>query len=127
MLLNFSNHPSAEWSEEQYSTAQSLFGSILDIPFPVVDPHATTEHIVSVAKESLHHILQHKPQAVHIMGEMTLVVAVVGLLQQAGVMCVASTTKRSVTELPTGEKQSWFEFVQFRAYPLLFADKRSLL
>ena len=36
-FINFSNHPSLKWSEEQYKAA-SCYGEIFDVDFPMVDP-----------------------------------------------------------------------------------------
>ncbi|WP_392436663.1 hypothetical protein ACF3N7_06555 [Cruoricaptor ignavus] len=68
--------------------------------------------------EKIRKMLQTKEDAVHIMGELTFVVAMLRLLQDSGVRCVASTTVRSVEETEQGVKQSRFQFVKFREYPL---------
>lgn len=39
MLLNLSNHPSSLWCDEQKKAAETLFGEIVDLPFPQVDPN----------------------------------------------------------------------------------------
>lgn len=39
MLLNLSNHPSSLWCDEQIKAAETLFGEIVDLPFPQVDPN----------------------------------------------------------------------------------------
>jgi hypothetical protein len=56
-----------------------------------------------------------KPDAVHIMGEMTFTFALVNLLKEVGIKCIASTTKRNVEEID-GKHVSTFQFVQFREY-----------
>ncbi len=40
-FLNLSNHPSAAWNADQLAAAQKL-GSVVDLPFPVVTPSATS-------------------------------------------------------------------------------------
>lgn len=121
MLINLSNHPSENWPEEQISTAVEMFGSVEDLPFPAVPPEASTEEVVKLAEsfvEKIRKMLQTKEDAVHIMGELTFVVALVRLLQDNAIRCVASTTVRSVEETEQGVKQSRFQFVKFREYPL---------
>ncbi len=59
---------------------------------------------------------------VHLMGEMTFVVALVGLLQKAGIEVVCSTTERVVLAEHEGKKTMQFRFVQFRAYPFLLSN-----
>ncbi|SHI73443.1 hypothetical protein SAMN05443429_1041 [Cruoricaptor ignavus] len=121
MLLNLSNHPSANWPEEQISAAVEMFGSVKDLPFPAIPPEASTEEVVKLAEsyaEKIRKMLQTKEDAVHIMGELTFVVAMLRLLQDNAIRCVASTTVRSVEETEQGVKQSRFQFVKFREYPL---------
>ena len=55
-------------------------------------------------------------QAVHVMGEMTFVYQFVHLMTEQGVLCVASTTKRIVTNQANNTKTAKFEFIQFREY-----------
>lgn len=38
------------------------------------------------------------------------------LLEKRGILCVASTTERIVTENPDGSKTTVFRFIQFRPY-----------
>ena len=117
IFINLSNHPSSGWSGEQLSAARS-FGEIMDMAFPMVDPHDTADGISLLARECVEHILeQGDPDSltVHIMGEMTLTYSIVAALTRLGVRCVASTTERIVTEVD-GKKVSEFHFVQFREY-----------
>lgn len=37
MIINFSNHPSDKWGDDQTRVAVSDFGHILDLKFPTVD------------------------------------------------------------------------------------------
>lgn len=38
LLINFTNHPSNLWSEEQKTAALQKWSEIIDIPFPMVSP-----------------------------------------------------------------------------------------
>ncbi len=119
MLINLSNHPSAVWPEVQRAAAREQFGEIEDWAFPNISPHATAEEVSHLAEDYFWRITQvtPRPQAVHLMGEMTFTFALVRRLLAAGVRCIASTTERDVVE-QEGVKTSRFRFVQFRDYVL---------
>jgi hypothetical protein len=129
MLLNLSNHPSVNWSKEQLNAAQTQYGGVVDMPFPPISPEATTDEVIELAKTYARKVVLHTPlmptassllsetvSAVHLMGEMTFVVALVRLLLEAGIEVVCSTTQRTVLEESDGKKTTQFAFVQFRAY-----------
>ena len=127
MLLNLSNHPSAQWAEGQKKTALDLFGRVADIPFPAIDPDADDDVIKNLAMEyaslCLKTLAEQKQEdetdAIHIMGELTFCFALVSLLQKGGITCIASTTRRIAQENKKGKKVSVFNFVKFRPYPNL--------
>jgi len=122
MLINLSNHPSVNWSEEQYKTAVEQFGCVVDLPFPVVDPDGDESYIEALADEYESKVLEmaaDEPITVHLMGEMTLTFALILRLQAQGITCVASTTRRVTSEFPDGRKESLFQFVKFRKYEIL--------
>lgn len=119
MFINLSNHPSANWSAEQKDTAEKLYGEIIDLPFPVVDPAGDEEYIASLADDYCRIILDLSdgmPVTVHLMGEMTLTFALIQRLLAEDIPCVASTTERVTNETPDGRKESFFKFIQFRKY-----------
>lgn len=123
MLINLSNHPSKKWQSNQLELAQKNFGSIVDLPFPEVFPTADQDFVASLALDyfsRITHILDeccNEPQqnAVHVQGEFTLTFQLVTLLKKSGIKCIASTSKRDVTE-ENGKKIIVFRFVQFREY-----------
>jgi len=45
MLLNLSNHALNTWSNKQVEAAEKLYGKIIDIPFPKVNPNADENEI----------------------------------------------------------------------------------
>lgn len=119
MLINLSNHPSGQWGEYQIETAKQLYGSIVDIPFPIVDPNGDEEYICSMAKDYCRRILDissEKIVTVHVMGEMTLTMSIVSMLKKNGVTCIASTTERCSKTQHNGKTISVFRFVRFRRY-----------
>mgnify|MGYP000786074826 CR=1 FL=1 len=63
MLINFTNHPSAQWSAEQTAAAQ-VYGKVIDLAFPAINP-ATNEAVLdSLATVYADHILHLSPDAV---------------------------------------------------------------
>jgi len=125
MLINLSNHPSANWSEQQIEAAKEQFGNIKDLPFPQIDPSANPFQVAKMAENYFNRIrkmfndagiITLANSAVHIMGELTFCHVLIGLLHKKGYKCVASTTERSIIEEKDGRKTAQFTFVQFREY-----------
>ena len=117
LLINVSNHPSVQWTGDQWSAACDRFGTVYDIAHPDIDPGASTETIQEMTGDVVQRIRQMDPDAVHVMGEQTFCFALIVQLQQAGYRCMASTTERRVTEQDDGRRTYQFQFVQFRDYP----------
>lgn len=115
MLLNLSNHPSANWPHGQWNTAIEQFGSVQDLPFPQINPNANADEIEQLAEEYETKVRLLNPSAIHIMGEMTFTYKLVNRLKAIGISCIASTTERT-TEEENGTKTSVFKFVRFRSY-----------
>jgi hypothetical protein len=117
MFINFTNHPSENWSEKQL-TAARRYGEIVDLSFPIIEPTFTKEDILLLVKESSDVILGIKDDdtVVHVMGEMTFTYNLVNALKELGITCLASTTERNTVMTPDGKKISEFKFVQFREY-----------
>lgn len=123
MLINLSNHPSEKWQKKQIIAAE-VYGVVSDLPFPSIDPFASIDDISEQADQYSGEILsllkgQTGTSAVHLMGELTFCYALVHKLQQNGIKCIASTTKRLVTE-NGNSKTVEFNFCRFREYPDLF-------
>lgn len=121
MLINLSNHPQTEWSVLQLQEAQKQFGSIIDFGFPAIDPLANTDTVVKIADEFVTKILlllqdAGSHRAVHIMGEHTFVFSVVKRLQQKGVCCIASASRRQTEQLGNETRTVRFDFIRFREY-----------
>lgn len=116
MLINLSNHNVKEWQEEQLRQGKELYGEIVDMPFPAIDPHGDEQYIKKLAKEYLIQILEKKPSAVHIQGEFTFTYCLVTLLKQNNIKCIASTTERVVKYNEDGSRTYYFKFVRFREY-----------
>lgn len=118
VFINFTNHPIAQWSEEQLRAAEQI-GELMEIPFPLVSPEATAEEVGKMADEQVKGIVRMADghsATVHIAGEHTLTFAIVTRLRAKGIKCVASTTYRSTVQLPDGTEIRDFNFIQFREY-----------
>ncbi len=120
MLINFTNHPSVQWSEGQKKAAE-MYGEIVDLPFPDVDPMWDSEKIKEIAaifeKKVCHLLIQDKNgrNAVHLMGELTLCYELIKRLQKMGIQCIASTSRRN-TITNRNSKITEFNFCRFREY-----------
>ena len=118
LFINFSNHPSTQWSQEQLDAANK-FGEIIDLPFPNIDEKLDTASIHRLAEtyvKKINELTGNQPCTVHAMGEMTFTFYVVSRLKTFGYKCVASSTVRDVVFLPNGSKQVAFHFSRFREY-----------
>jgi hypothetical protein len=119
MLINFSNHPYSEWSDQQKEAAL-IYGRCIDIDFPDIDPSYDTDAIEQLSNGYLEKILNYKKDdtelVIHIMGEMTFTFCLVKKLQSYGMRCIASCAKREVTVTDDGVKHTVFNFERFRDY-----------
>ena len=117
MLINFSNHPSAQWGAEQMEAARA-YGEVEDVYFPVVAPEMSAAEVNKLADEYADMLLNLYGSSVtiHVMGEMTFTFMVITRLKELGIKCVASTTERKTTYNDDGTKVSEFQFVKFREY-----------
>ena len=50
MFINYSNHPSAGWMDDQKNAASMEYGSIVDVPFPAVPVGYTSDDIRQLAE-----------------------------------------------------------------------------
>ncbi|MEJ5301946.1 MAG: CRISPR-associated protein [Bacteroidales bacterium] len=122
MLINLSNHPSTQWDENQINQAKNLYGNVIDLSFPFIDPDGDEEYIRNLTEEYFEKIMEisknHSSNlAVHLMGEMTFAFQLAAKLLKNNIACIASTTERSVVE-NQNTKISKFRFVRFRRYDL---------
>lgn len=117
-FINFSNHPSSGWGNKQRAAALELGTEIIDIPFPQVDPMATSEEIDALVKECVEKIMTHNPSTVMCQGEFRVACRTGIALKELGVLPVVGTTvRRSVESVDptTGEvtKKLVFNFEKF--------------
>ena len=118
MFINHTNHLSQYWSHAQL-TAACEYGDILDLPFPSVDPQASSSEVLELAQEYAGRIIALHPSAVLCQGEFVYSHALVERLLAAGITVLAATSERVVEEFyhnGINEKRIDFQFVQFREY-----------
>lgn len=118
MFINFSNHNSSSWSDEQI-TAAKAYGNIEDLSFPSIDPKATKEDIQNLAVLYVNKIMSLSPACVMCQGEFCFSYAVINLLKERGIQVVAACSERVVQEEKIGnetKRVSIFKFIQFREY-----------
>ena len=113
-FVNFTNHPSEKWDDNQIRAAKE-FGGIVDISFPDVPPELKHDEISKMADSCVTEILRHEPSAVLCQGEFTLCFAVVEKLKAEEIPVFAACTKRIVEE-KGDSKIVKFMFEGFRRY-----------
>ena len=120
VFVNFSNHPSSRWSEEQLKVAGQQYGEIVDVPFPSLDPCMDERAIAEIGEDCIEKILKLSPCAVMCQGEFTLTFYVVNRLINKGISCVSACSERSSVEVMQEDgsvrKESLFLFRGFRKY-----------
>ena len=124
MLINFTNHPSDRWTDDQKNCAIELYGTVTDLPFPPVPTGAGASDVIAMADGIIDKILEMKAEspetfAVMAQGEFTLTYAVVSRLKGMGITVVSAVSERVVTEqVENGEvrKTALFRFAGFREY-----------
>ncbi len=117
-FINLSNHPSAAWGADQLAAA-AQYGTIVDVPFPNIDPTLSTEEVGNLAAEYCEKILAYGTPAVMCQGEFCFSYAIVGMLKAHGCKVMAGCSERNVEEvMENGQlvKKAIFHFVQFREY-----------
>ena len=58
IFINFSNHPSDRWSNEQKKAALN-YGEIIDIPFPSVDSNGDESYIKETGNKMIERIMSY--------------------------------------------------------------------
>ncbi len=129
MLINLSNHPQTNWSEKQLKAANNQFGDIVDVQFPNIEPSATSQEVHTLAREYFLHCMEiakgynisPKYMIIHIMGEMTFLVAFYKAnLAFANATMIASTTERIKEKVKNADGttsiKTTFNFCGFREY-----------
>lgn len=118
VFINHTNHPSSAWTSNQLRAAE-IFGKVMDIPFPDIDPEWDEEKVISLAQENCKIIIELQPAAVLCQGEFTYCHTLICLLKADGIKVLAACSKRETKEWEENGKnikKTIFNFVRFRAY-----------
>ncbi len=119
LLVNLSNHPYKDWSEDQKKAAEK-YGEVQDMAFPEIDPAMKIDKIkkeIAAAQiDEIKNMCKERRVTVHIMGEMSYTFYVVSQLKAFGIRCICSTSERDTEDLGGGEKKVTFRFKRFRDY-----------
>lgn len=115
MFINFSNHPSDQWTDAQIKAALIYGAPIIDIPFPQVDPSMSETKIKQLADQAVQNILSMNPSAVMCQGEFGLSFSVTQRLLNANVTVLYACSERKVY-VDGNIKTIQFDFVRFRKY-----------
>ena len=122
IFVNFTNHPSADWAQDQ-RTAALRYGRIVDLAFPQVPASADPDAVAALALHCAARILALDPACVLCQGEMTLCFLVVQHLLAQGVPVVAACSERRAEQWTDDggivHRRAVFEFVGFRPFRLL--------
>jgi len=120
-FINFTNHPFNKWSDEQ-KEATKIYGSVIDMPFPCVDPTATESDIERMGDAIVDKIETMNTKAVLCQGEFSLSYYVIQTLQAKNITVLCACSERKVIESvdTNGQaiKTSYFQFVQFKKYSM---------
>ncbi len=84
MFINYSNHPSTVWTIQQIEAALVYGDTIIDIPFPSVDPTMDEKDLHQLALREAENILDRNSAAVICQGEFGLSFSAIQLLLKAG-------------------------------------------
>lgn len=119
MIVNFTNHPCVNWSDEQLAAAER-WGNIVDLCFPNVPAESDETDIAALADTYCSRICALDPNAVLVQGEMSLTFAVARRLHQSGIIVLCAASER-VCKTETERdgsvvRRSVFKFVRFREY-----------
>lgn len=118
-FINLTNHPSTKWGADQLAAARQ-YGNIVDLPFPAVDPEASSDAIKTLADVCIAKVMEYDNPVVLVQGEFTLVFAIVSRLKEMGIKAMAACAAREVVEHNsedgTTTKSVVFRFCRFREY-----------
>lgn len=114
MFVNFTNHPSNQWDDNQIQAAH-IYGEIVDVPFPEVDPMADEAYVAALTDACMEKIQKLCPNAVLCQGEFCLAYQVISRCKAMGIPVLAACSKRCVEE-DGNRKTVTFSFVRFRRY-----------
>ena len=119
VFINLSNHSSNKWSASQLSAAH-CFGEIVDVSFPTVPASAGSNEIDLLVQKYLEKLSGFDIAAVMLQGEFVFTYRLVNALKERGIKVLSACSERVSSEHTDSDgktqRESTFEFVQFREY-----------
>ena len=122
-LVNLTNHPLETWPATQRERALAQWGAVLELSAgaTLVDIASDEEAVVRQAQALVDESRRRGATAALVAGELRLTLALVALLQAAGVACVTTVSERHVEETPqpdgTMRTLRTYRFAGFRRVP----------
>lgn len=134
LFINFSDTPSKDWSKEQLNAVREMIINdddiehvidIVDLPFPTINPAASTKEVHNEAIRYLdvieniakrHNITNNFNIIVFIDGDPTFTYAFVFIAKDIYIKCVNATYNHFIIDVTTHIEDTRTEFVQFREY-----------
>ena len=119
VFVNHTNHCAAAWEPVQRQAAER-YGTVKEVPFPVIPSVWGEAEVYKLAVENAARIAALHPAAVLCQGEFSYTAAMIQLLKQRGITVLAACSERQVHEYLDKEghmiKESHFVFTRFREY-----------
>lgn len=94
LFVNFSNHPSQDWTSQQMTAALAYGRTVVDLPFPSVPAQWGYDEVQALAAACVEQIAKLAPAAVLCQGEFTLAFQVVEGLKARGIVVMAACSER---------------------------------
>ena len=92
----------------------------MDMPFPAVSPHISSEELDKLVEEYFNKIQQYSDVVVLVQGEFVFTYRMIVLLKKQGIRVVAAQSDRRTIEFVDENKntrrESVFEFIRFMEY-----------
>lgn len=118
-FINISNHSSKSWSKEQLREAR-LFGEVIDLPFPDIDPLWDDEKTDALVQKYFEAVTAYEAPTAMVQGEFVFSYRLVSRLKEANIKTVAACSKRQSVETADENgittKTSQFVFEGFKEY-----------
>lgn len=119
MLINISGINSRQWDPLQRAAALRDYGMVIDLPFPEVPAAATEEEVAALARDTVDKAmsLASEETSFLVKGEMSLTIAMIDILREAGHTVLIPASERWIDEVRHGknkQKRTRHKFVRFR-------------
>ncbi len=122
MLINFSNHPSADWPQKQRDAA-NIWGEVRDIAFPGIAPEMSEEEILALVESYRRKFPWDTANPVFLAGEYCFAFAMTDLLLRKRVRVLSTESNLKLVTGPmengTTRRTATLDFLRFLDYAVL--------